>query len=175
MSNLANVLRASVGALTLAGAMAVATEAHAEGWLIDGEAGVGTGLEGGDDGSGEIAWQRARTRIIAGAELRSDEETDQGFAFRAFAEIERRGSIGAELRYARWPSERFGVFVGAIGTVTPETLVGGVLGARLLFPFDKKNSVFIEPSFAALPLGSDLPGDTPILWALFTVGVRLGL
>lgn len=161
--------------MTLVGAMLLATEARAEGWLIDGEAGIGTGLEGGDDGSGEMTWQRARTRIVAGAELRSDEETDQGFAVRAFAEIERRGSIGAEARYARWPSERFGVFIGAIGTVTPETLVGGELGARVLFPFDKKNSVFVEPSFAALPLGSDLPGDTPILWALFTAGVRLGL
>lgn len=157
------------------GLLTVNVTARAEGYLIDGEAGLATGLEGGDDGDGELSWRRARTRIVAGAELRSDEGPGTGWGFRAFAEIEKRGSLGAEVRYTLWPSEHFGAFAGATGTVTPETLFGGVFGARFLIPAGKGLSIFLEPSFSAVPVGSDLPGDSPLYWVLFTGGVRVGL
>ena len=69
----AAVLRRCVTVSTLIGATLLATPANAEGWLIDGELGLSTGLEGGDDGAGEIEWRRARTRVSAGVEMRSDE------------------------------------------------------------------------------------------------------
>jgi hypothetical protein len=165
----------SVTLPTLIGATLLAPPAHAEGWLIDGEAGLSTGLEGGDDGGGAIKWRRARTRVSVGVELRNDEEASHGYHFRAFAEIEKRGSVGGELRYALWPSTKFGVFAGAAGTVTPETLFGGVFGARLVLPMGKRVGIYVEPSFSVLPLGSDLPGDTPLYWALLSAGVRFGL
>lgn len=171
----AAVLRRCVTVSTLIGATLLATPAKAEGWLIDGELGLSTGLEGGDDGAGEIEWRRARTRVSAGVEMRSDEDADQGYHFRAFAEIEKRGSVGAELRYALWPSPKLGVFAGASGTITPETLFGGVIGGRYLLSIGKRAGIYVEPSFSVLPLGSDLPGDTPLYWALLSAGVRLGL
>ena len=49
--------------------------AHAEdnGYLIDGDFGLGSGLEGGDSGSGKLGWRRARLRITTGIDLRDDE------------------------------------------------------------------------------------------------------
>ena len=67
------------------------------------------------------------------------------------------------------------MFAGATGTITPETLFGGVIGGRYLLSIGKRAGIYIEPSFSVLPLGSDLPGDTPLYWALLSAGVRLGL
>lgn len=161
--------------MALLGALLSTAPARAEGWLVDGELGLGTGLEGGDPGNGKVSWKRARTRVSAGAELRSDEDADQGYHFRVFSEIEQRGSIGGEARYALWPSKKLGVFAGVTGTLAPETLFGGGVGARYLLGLGGRTSIYIEPSFAALPLGSDLPSDTPLFWALLSAGVRLGL
>lgn len=166
-------LRRTLGLTALL--LAYAAPARAEGWLMDGELGVGSGLEGGDDGSGKMKWRRARLRLSAGFELRSDEDADQGYHFRAFAELEKRGGVGGEARYALWPTRRVGVFGGAVGVVAPETLVGAGVGARFLIPLGARAGVVIEPAFFALPLGSDLPGDTPVYWALLSAGVRLGL
>jgi hypothetical protein len=154
--------------------MFLANTARAEGWLIDAEAGVATGLEGGDPGSGQIEWQRARTRVLAGVEMRVDETESEGTAFRAFAEIEKRGSVGGEARYVRWINPEIGLFAGVVGTLAPETLVGGGFGGRFVIPMGRVG-VFVEPSFSALPLGSDLPGDTVLMWGLISMGVRVGL
>ena len=153
-----------------------ATSAWAgEGWLIDGEAGLATGVEGADPGSGSLEWQRARTRIVAGLQLRTDENESDGTAFRAFAEIEKRGSVGGEARYARWIHPTVGVYAGVIGTIAPETLFGGTFGGHFIIPFGERVGIFVEPSFSAMPLGSDLPGDSVLMWGLLSAGVRLGL
>lgn len=155
--------------------MFLAAPAKAEGWLLDGQFGLGTGLEGGDPGSGSLEWQRARLRVIAGLDMRVDEDESEGVGFRAFAEVEKRGSVGGEARYLRWMSRSIGVHGGIIGTVAPETLFGAGVGATLVIPFGRRVGVYVEPSFSALPLGSDLPGDTILMWALLSAGVRLGL
>ncbi|HVU01463.1 MAG TPA: hypothetical protein VHE30_06915 [Polyangiaceae bacterium] len=166
----------AVSAATLAIAMFLAMPAHAgEGWVIDGSAGLGTGLEGGDPGTGKTAWRRARTRIIGGLDLHTDENSSDGMGFRAFAEIEGRGSVGGEARYVRWITPRFGAFAGLTGTLAPETLFGGGFGARLSIPLGKRVGLYLEPSFYALPVGSDLPGKSVLLWGLFAVGVHFGL
>jgi hypothetical protein len=170
-----DVVRCGVSAATLVSAIFLASPARAEGWLIDGEFGLATGLEGGDRGTGSIEWARARTRIVAGADLRSDEEESEGMGFRAFVEIEKRGSVGGEARYVRWITRSIGAYGGLVGTVTPETLFGGGVGGRFLIPFAPRAGIFIEPSFNVLPLGSDLPGDSPLIWALLSAGVHVGL
>ena len=143
--------------------------------MLDGQAGVGTGLEGGDPGLGHIGWRMARLRIVGGLDMRTDENHSDGFGVRAFAEIQQRGGIGGEVRYERWISPRFGAFAGLIGTVAPETLFGGGFGARFSIPIGSRAGIFLEPAFYALPVGSDLPKDTVLLWGLFTVGIDVGL
>lgn len=169
------LLRGSVSISALACAMFLATPAHAEGYLIDGNFGIGSGLEGGDTGTGQFGWRRARLRITTGLDLRDDESKSSGFGFRAFAEIEKRATLGGEARYEFWLSHNVGTYGGLIGVVTPETLFGGSVGMDLVIPFGKRAGLFIEPSFSVLPVGSDLPSSGPLIWLLLSAGLKLGL
>ena len=168
-------MRLTVSISALLGATFLASSAHAEGYLFDGDFGLGTGLEGGDSGAGKLGWRRARLRITTGIDLRDDESESDALGFRAFAELEKRGSFGGEVRYERWLTHTVGVYGGLVGTVTPETLFGGSVGATVVVPFGKRAGLFLEPSFHVLPVGSDLPSTTPLIWVLFSAGIKLGL
>ncbi|MEO6602326.1 MAG: hypothetical protein ABIQ16_20765 [Polyangiaceae bacterium] len=170
-----SVLRVSVSLVTLACAILLARPAHAEGYLFDGNFGIGTGLEGGDTGAGKLGWRRARLHITTGIDLRDDESEADALGFRAFAEIEKRATLGGEARYERWISHTVGAYGGLIGVVTPETLFGGTVGADIVIPFGRRAGLFLEPSFSVLPVGSDLPSSGPLLWFLFSAGIKLGL
>ncbi len=174
MGRTAAASRVSVSLATIVGAITLAAPAVAQQHLIDGEFGVGTGLEGGDARGDGVEWKRARLRILAGVDLRVDETAGEGWGFRGFVELEQRATLGDEVRYLRWFSPSVGGYVGAIGTMTPETLAGVGVGARFLIPLGSKTSIFLEPSFNALPLGSDVPGDSVLVWALFNAGLRAG-
>ena len=160
---------------TLICAMLLALPARAEGWMYAGFFGLGSGLEGGNAGTDTMSWQRARLHISAGVDLRSDEDPNQGLGIRGVFELEKGGSIGAEVRYSRWLGRGFGAYAGVCGTLFPETLVGGTVGATFLIPFGKRGGLYFEPSFAALPLGSDLPDHSVLFWGLLTVGVNVNL
>ena len=110
-----------------------------------------------------------------GVDLRSDEGPADALGLRAFVEVERRASVGAEVRYERWMARNFGVWADLTGTFAPQTLFGGGFGCTAIIPFGKKVGLFIEPSFQALPLGSDTPGDGILIWGLLSAGVRFGL
>jgi len=168
-------LRESVSIPALLGAMFLAMPARAEGYLLDGNIGIGSGLEGGDTGMGQFGWRRARLRITTGIDLRDDESQANALGFRAFAEIEKRATLGGEVRYERWLSHNVGAYGGLIGVVTPETLFGGSVGMDFVIPFGKRAGLFLEPSFSVLPVGSDLPSSGPLLWLLFSAGLKLGL
>jgi hypothetical protein len=155
--------------------MLLALPAHAEGWMYEGFLGVGSGLEGGNAGTKDLSWQLARLRLSTGIDFRSEEDPVQGFGVRGVFELQKRGSIGAELRYSRWISNVFGGYVGACGTIVPETLLGATVGATLRIPFGKRGGLFLEPSFSALPVGSDLPSKSVLFWGLLTVGVNVNL
>ncbi len=146
-----------------------------EGWLMTGVFAVGTGLQGGDPGTGSVAWTRARTRLIAGVDLRSDEARSNGIGFYGFAEIERRASFGAEVRYQRWWTTTIGFHASILGTLVPESMVGAGVGARFGFPIANKLTLFLEPGFAVLPFGSDLPSNSIILWGTLIGGVGVAL
>ncbi|MEI9936936.1 MAG: hypothetical protein WDO69_06910 [Pseudomonadota bacterium] len=169
------LLRGSVSISALLGAMFLATPARAEGLLVDGNFGIGTGLEGGDTGMGQFGWRRARLRITTGLDLRDDESESTAYGFRVFAEIEKRATLGGEARYEFWLSHNVGTYGGLIGVVTPETLFGGSVGMDIVVPFGKRAGLFLEPSFSVLPVGSDLPSSGPLIWLLFSAGLRLGL
>ncbi len=155
--------------------MFLAKPARAEGYLYDGDFGIGSGIEGGDKGLGNYGFRRARLHITTGVDLRDDENQSDALGFRAFVELEKRGSLGAEVRYERWLTRTVGVYGGLIGAVTPFTLFGGTVGATVTMPFGKRAGLFLEPSFSALPVGSDLPSSTPLVWVLFSAGIKLGM
>jgi hypothetical protein len=149
--------------------------AKAEGWETNGVFALGTGFQGGDPGTGTVAWMRARTRIIAGVDLRNDEFQTDGIGFYGFAEIERRATFGAEARYERWLTPTIGFHVGILGVLTPASMVGPGVGARFGFPLGKRVTLFLEPGFAVFPVGSDLPEGNVILWATLNGGIGVAL
>jgi hypothetical protein len=167
--------RSSVSISALICAILLATRAHAEGYLVDGDFGLGSGMEGGDAGKGKLGWRRARLRINTGIDLRDDESQSDALGFRAFAEIEKRATLGGEIRYERWLSRSIGAYAGVIGVVTPETLFGGSVGATVVIPLGKRVGLCLEPSFSVLPVGGDLPSSGPLIWLLFSAGIKLGL
>lgn len=169
------LVRGSVSISALFGAMFLATPAHAEGYLYDGNFGIGSGLEGGDTGTGQFGWRRARLRLSTGVDLRDDESQANGLGIRAFAEIEKRATFGGEIRYERWMSHNVGAYGGVIGVISPETLFGGSVGMDFVIPFGKRAGLYLEPSFSILPVGSDLPSSGPLVWLLFSAGLKLGL
>lgn len=146
-----------------------------EGWLIDGIFAIGTGLQGGDPGAGGVAWTRARTRVLSGIDLRNDESHSNGLGFYGFAEIEQRTSFGGEVRFQHWWTPTIAFYGGFLGVVFPETMVGMGVGARLGFPIGKKATLFLEPGFAAFPIGSDLPGNGVLLWGTLSGGIGVAL
>ncbi|HLK39068.1 MAG TPA: hypothetical protein VKU41_20040 [Polyangiaceae bacterium] len=164
--------RGIVTITTAVAAIALTSPAFAQTLLLSGEVGLASGVEGGDPGTGSTTFRRARTRFEAGGDLRSDEDRVDAFALRAFAEIEPHVSVGGELRYVRYIGQHFTGFAGFTGTLAPHTLFGGVVGVQGFIPLGKTLSLLIEPSFSALPFGSDLPTDQPLLWGLLCVGIR---
>ncbi len=169
------MMRRWLAALALIALATLTQHARAEGWLTNGVFALGTGLQGGDPGSGSVQWARARTRVMAGVDLRSDEFMTDGFGFYSFAEIERRATWGAEVRYERWWTPTIGFYVSAIGVIVPNTMAGPAVGARLGFPIANKLTLFLEPGFAVFPLGTDLPSGNVILWAMLNGGIGVAL
>ncbi len=166
----------TVGIATLAVVSALAIPARAQQLLLGGGVAASSGVEGGDAGAGETQFRRARTRLSLQLDGRIDEDPREGLGVVVYADVEPHAGVGAELRYLRWLGPRTVAFVGVTSVIAPRTLFGGELGAQLRFPVGKQGPVlFVEPSFAALPLGTDLPGDRPVIWALLGVGIHVDL
>ena len=168
--------RAIVSGLTLLAALSLSATARAQQLVLGGDLGVASGLELGDPGDGSTLARRARTRLTLGVDGRVDEDLAQGLGAVAWAEIEPHVAVGGELRYVRWITPHVTAFAGGTGEIAPHTLLGGVLGVQALFFLDaKRTRLVVEPSFSALPLGTDLPGDKPLLWALLSVKLHANL
>jgi len=168
------VVRALAALAVVASVSLAAKEAAAQQSMISGLVGAGTGLEGGGAGGG-VSWQRARTRALVGLDFGVDEVGYNAFGFRAFVELERQATLGGSFFYTRWVSPKFGLFAGCTGVAVPEQLFGGTAGAEFLIPLGSKADIFIEPSIAALPVGSDVPDDSVIVWALLSAGLKFSL
>lgn len=168
--------RFCVSVTTVALLLAVAETASAQQLLLGGAVGVGSGIEGGDPGWGSTEFRRARTRIVGGLDARIDEDQHEGIAVSLFADLEPHTSIGGDVRYVRWLGEVTEAFVGVTGAFAPHTLFGGELGLRFHVPLGSPSlSFYLEPAFAALPLGTDLPTDRPLIWGLFSCGIHANL
>lgn len=148
---------------------------HAQDWVRYGVFGAGTGLQGGDPGTGSVGWTRARTRIFSGVDLRADQASADGIGFYGFTEIERRLTLGGEVRYQRWLTSTIVLHAAILGTVYPESMLGLGTGARFGFPIGKVLTLFLEPAIAAFPVGSDLPKKSVIFWGSLNGGVGFAL
>lgn len=148
--------------------LATATSASAQ--VMGADIGAASGMEAGDDGTGQTAFRRARTRLRASV-LWQTEEGNSGMSALAFVEIEPHTSFGSELRYTYAFSRRMEAFGGATGTFVPHILLGGVAGATFLFGKGDMR-LFVEPSISALPFGTDLPTSGVLMWGLLSLGVR---
>jgi hypothetical protein len=164
-------MRRGLALVACASALLLAGPAPAQSWVVDAHAGLKTGLEGADVGGG-VDWQRARTRLELGLDFGSDESHFTTIGTRAFVELERSVSVGAELGVMHWFSSKLGGFLGAVAVLTPETLVGGTADVIYVFPLGEGFGLYVDGSVSALPLGSDRPGDGTVLWLLLGLGVR---
>jgi hypothetical protein len=146
--------------------------AAAQRLVTGGGFGIGTGLQRSDliqDG----LFQRARTRIVAQLDFRSDEDMSQGLGIVGIFEIEPKVGFGIEPRYQRWLGKVVSGFVGVPIILVPKSLVGVDVGVDFNLPLGKSGlSVFLEPSLAAMPFGTDLPGDHLLIWGLVSAGVH---
>lgn len=145
--------------------------ASAQTWVSDVQVGLSTGLEGSDTGLGP-QWQRARGRIVVGMDLGNSEHGSEAYGSRVFIELERSVSVGAELGYVRWFSERINFFFGGVAVLAPATLIGGTVAATYVLPMGDTFGIPIWGSINALPFGSDRGADGVVVWTLLGVGVR---
>ncbi len=174
MNHLRLPSRVCASVLTLVVVTCLAPSAGAQELVLTGELGLGSGVEGGTV-DGQTEWQRARTRLTAGSTFHVDEFPEEAWGFRAFVEFEPRAGVGAEGRYLRWLSDSFGAYAGVTAAFAPETLFGGGIGLEFNIPLAEKTRLYVEPSFTALPLGTDLPSGSVLMWGLLSVGVSLDL
>lgn len=142
---------------------------------VDGVFALHTGAEGADPGTGQLVWQRARTRMSLGAEWYTEESLREAVGLHALIELERSGGFGAEVRYRRWVNRWLGGFAAVTSILQPESLLGVTGGVTGIYGLGAKAGVFAELSVSAFPLGTDLPrGDAVMLWMSASLGVRLG-
>ena len=153
----------------------LARPAAAQTWTWAGMAGGGTGLEAGSPRDGSVSWHRARTRAVVGLDMGVDEAAYAAFGLRAFVELEHATTIGASLHYNFWLSPNFDIFGGFTGVIAPETMAGVEAGCTFVIPLGEKLGVFIEPTIAALPVGSDVPKGSVVVWTLLSAGLRFNI
>jgi hypothetical protein len=162
--------RWTVSLATLIVMFFLARSAAAQRLVADGGIGIGTGLQRSDliqDG----LFQPARTRIVAPVYFRNDEDISQGIGIVGIFEIAPKVGFGLEGRYVRWFGKAFSGFVGIPVIIAPKSLVGADVGATFNLPLGNLG-LFVEPSLAAMPLGTDLPGDNVLIWGLLSVGIH---
>jgi hypothetical protein len=167
------VTRLSVIFATVVLVLAIARTSSAQ-VVAAGELGVGSGLEAGDPGTGKTTFHRARTRIFVGVDTLLSDSRMERLGLMAFADIEPHTGLGGSVRWIHFLGKHAVGFVGLTGAIAPHTLFGGEAGMKfVLGGGDVK--FFLEPSIAALPVGTDLPTDKVLLWGLVGLGVHLEL
>ncbi len=155
--------------------LSFAHTAFAQRLTVGAGVGLGTGLERSDV-SAERSMRIARTRLVVPIDFHIDEDPANGWAVAGLFEFAPRTSFGVDLRYLRGFSPSVVGFAGLTGVLAPQTLFGVDFGVDFYLPKRPSGlSLFIEPSFTALPLGGDLPDDHVLLWVLVAVGAHVDL
>jgi len=170
MTAISRVLAAILAALCAFGTCL--PEARAQQYLIGASAAASSGIEGGGAAGG---FQRTRTRVRLGGDLRIDESPDDIFEFAAIAEIEPHSGFGADARYARAAGSHFLVEAGLLGIVAPASLYGVCAGLTFRLPLSKATQLLAGPEADFFFLGSDLPDGTVIWQFRLQGGLRVDL
>jgi hypothetical protein len=141
--------------------------ASAQEWLISGLADVGGGLEGG--GPANAHFQRARTTVRAGFELRSSEAKSEIWSLAARTELEPHTSFAVEGRYEHLFGKFLVLGIGANAIVLPESMFGITASASYRKSLGKGLELALGPELDVYVFGSDLPDKKPI-WQLYFFG-----
>jgi hypothetical protein len=134
---------------------------------------VASGMQGG--GGKEVSLLRAPTRFRLGAELHVDEDPTNGLGFAALLDLEPRARIGADLRYVRTFSRSFAITAGAIGYITPGTMIGPTASLEVRHPIGKSLWLTAGPEVNVFVVGIDIPDKTVIWQTLLHLGLRVDL
>jgi len=170
MTSFARNLAAAAVAL---GLFASPSLASAQQYIAAGVLEVATGMEGG--GGKDVSLVRAPTRIRLGADLHIDEDPTNGLGFAALVDLEPRARFGVDLRYIRTVGERFALSGGAIGYLTPGTMVGPAATLEYRHPLAKALWLTAGPEVNVFVVGIDVPDKTVIWQALLHLGLRVDL
>ncbi|AKU94672.1 hypothetical protein AKJ09_01336 [Labilithrix luteola] len=144
--------------------------ASAQEYLPAGAVYVGSGIEGAGRG-----FQRARTRLRIGGELRVDEAPDEAIFAAVLVDIEPKTAFGGELRYVHTIGSHVAASAGAIAYLAPGTLLGPCAGLEVRVPLASKTYLVAGPEAAVFALGGDLPDNVVVWQALFQLGFRADL
>ena len=171
MSSLARRIGAfSAGFVIL---MAVTSSASAQRYVPAALFEGATGMEGGGGKNG--SFERAGTRLRAGADVHIDEEPDNAVGFAGIVDLEPRARFGADIRYIRVVEERFAISGGAIAYITPGTAIGPAATLEYRHPLSKSLWLSAGPEVNVFVVGIDVPDKTVIWQALLHVGLRVDL
>lgn len=157
-------------AVVALGVLLASRAAKAQQYLPAASVQAASGIEGGG-----IGFQRSRTRLRVGVELRVDEAPESALVASGIFDIEPRTAFGADLRYVRTLSPLVAVSAGGIGYFVPALLFGPCAGVEIRIPVLKKTYLSVGPELAVFALGSDLPDRTVVWQALFQAGFRVDL
>ena len=147
--------------------------ASAQKYVMAGTFDAGNGMEGGGGSQGSLV--RAPTRLRAGADLHVDEDPENVFGFAGIVDLEPRTKFGADIRYIRVINTNFALSGGAIGYITPGTMVGPCASLEYRHPFATKLELTAGPDLNVFVVGIDVPDKTVIWQALLHIGLRVDL
>lgn len=170
MISFARRLAAAAAALTV---FACPSVALAQRYVAAGLFEAASGMEGG--GGKEASMVRAPTRLRLGADVHVDEDPENGLGFAALVDLEPRARFGVDIRYIRTVGERFALSGGAIGYLTPGTMVGPAAAFEYRHPFKKALWLTAGPEVNVFVVGIDVPDKTVIWQALLHLGLRVDL
>jgi hypothetical protein len=171
MISLHRRVAAALVALTVA-SLPCAT-AFAQRYVAAGTFEAATGMEGG--GGREASLVRAPTRLRLGGDVHIDEDPENILGFAAIVDLEPRARFGADIRYIRVVGERFALSAGAIGYITPGTMVGPAATLEYRHPLAKALFLTAGPEVNVFVVGIDVPDKTVIWQALLHIGLRVDL
>lgn len=132
-----------------------------------------SGMAGG--GGREASYERAPTRLRIGADVHVDEDPDNGIGIAGLVDLEPRARFGADIRYIRVVEQRFALSVGAIGYITPGTMIGPAATLEYRHPVSKSLWLTAGPEVNVFVVGIDIPDKTVLWQALLHVGLRVDL
>ena len=134
---------------------------------------VASGMQGG--GGREVSLLRAPTRFRLGAELHIDEDPTNGLGVAVLLDLEPRARVGADLRYVRTFSKSFAITAGAIGYITPGTMIGPTASLEVRHPIGKALWLTAGPEVNVFVVGIDIPDRTVVWQTLLHLGLRVDL